>query len=115
MDANERLHSEIEERMQAEEALRQSEEKFRNIFETAPIGIGLLDLHFRFVKVNPILCRMTGYAEQELLTFTFMDLSPPEELDADLRDLHRLLQGDIQPYNMDKHFLKRMERSYGLP
>jgi PAS domain S-box-containing protein len=107
LSADDLLRSEIEERKPAGMALRQSEERLRNIFETAPVGIVLADRDFRFVKVNSMLCRMTGYTEQELLTFTYMDLFPPEDLVSELRDLHRLLQGGIQDYTLDKRFFKK--------
>ncbi|MFH2126906.1 MAG: transporter substrate-binding domain-containing protein, partial [Pseudomonadota bacterium] len=53
-------------RRQAEEALQRSEDEFRAAFENAPEGMALLDLKRRFLKVNPRLCEMLGYSEQEL-------------------------------------------------
>lgn len=53
---------------EAEAALRDSEERFRSAFQDAPIGMALIALDDRWLKVNPMLCAMLGYAEAELLS-----------------------------------------------
>src|SRR5262249_35604666 len=55
----------------AEFALRESEERFRGAFDAAAIGMGLLSLNGRWLKVNVSLCQMVGYAAEELLTMNF--------------------------------------------
>ncbi|HET7879696.1 MAG TPA: PAS domain-containing protein, partial [Acetobacteraceae bacterium] len=50
-----------------EAALRDSEERFRRVFEQSPLGKAMADLDFRFRAVNPALCAMLGYAESELI------------------------------------------------
>lgn len=58
----------ITDRKQAEAALRDSEERFRSAFHAAPIGMALISLDNRWLKVNPMLCDMLGYSESELLS-----------------------------------------------
>ena len=53
----------ITDRKRADEALRESEEKFRRIFEDGPLGMTLIDCNFRFSLVNRTFCEMLGYAE----------------------------------------------------
>ena len=48
------------ERQQADEALRLSEERFRSAFDEGPIGIGMVDLEMRYLRVNQVLCGMLG-------------------------------------------------------
>ena len=56
----------ITDRKRADEALRESEEKFRRIFEDGPLGMTLIDCNFRFSLVNRTFCEMLGYTGDEL-------------------------------------------------
>ena len=58
--ANQRLQQEIEERQQAEEALRHSERRFRNYFEQGLIGMAATSLDGRWLDVNDRLCEILG-------------------------------------------------------
>ncbi|MBI2390537.1 MAG: PAS domain S-box protein [Deltaproteobacteria bacterium] len=64
----------------AREALRRSEEQFRLTFEEAPIGVALVDLDGRWLRVNHALCEMTGYDDVELVRMREQDLTDPEDL-----------------------------------
>jgi PAS domain S-box-containing protein len=78
--ANEELREEIAERQRAEEALRMSEERFRTIFEHAPIGIGLTNNAQSLIQTNPALQEMLGYSEGELRGRNVVDLIVAEDL-----------------------------------
>lgn len=79
---NEELRTEIIVRKQVEVALRESELKFRVLFENSIHGILLLDLETkRFVFGNPSICRMLGYSETELLQLGLEDIHPKDSLD----------------------------------
>ena len=67
-------------RRQAEEALRESEARFRSAFEHGPIGVTLLGRDGRMIKPNPELCRMFGYSEEELARMTPLEITHPEDL-----------------------------------
>ncbi len=69
----------ITDRKRAEEVLRQSEARFHGIFTEAPTGIVMASPEGRFLQVNPALCEMLGYTEQELLTKTGHDLTHPDD------------------------------------
>ncbi|MBE4752369.1 PAS domain S-box protein [Corallococcus sp. ZKHCc1 1396] len=92
---------------QAEEVLRNSEERFRTSFEDAPIGMSLVDLDGRFLNVNASLLHILGYSRAELLSRTFQDLTVPEDLGVDLMNVRRLLQGDIDSYQMEKRYIHK--------
>ncbi len=77
--ANRALQQDIAERMQAEERLRESEERFRATFEQAAVGIAHVDADGRFLRVNDKLCEITGHPRDELLRLTFSDLTAPED------------------------------------
>lgn len=69
----------VTERLTAERALRDSEERFRTLFEHFPVAYQSLDVHGRFIHVNPMLCALLGYRETELLGRDFGDFWMPAE------------------------------------
>ncbi|HYO62159.1 MAG TPA: PAS domain S-box protein [Pyrinomonadaceae bacterium] len=73
----------IAERKAAEEALRQSESKYRLLLEQASDGIHTYDLRGYFIETNTKLCEMLGYTREELLGLNVEDLVPAEDLAAD--------------------------------
>jgi PAS domain S-box-containing protein len=91
-------------RREAEQVLRESEERFRAAYENAPIGMALVGLDGRFLNVNRSLCEIVGYSEKELLTKTFQDITYPEDLEPDLASARRLLQGEINAYQLEKRY-----------
>ncbi len=101
----------VTERLKAEESLRESEARFRSAFEDSAIGMGLTSIEKgsmgRWLKVNKSLCEMLGYAEDELLSRTFMQITHPEDLARDLAAQDRLLQGDSDTYRLEKRYVHK--------
>ena len=79
------------ERKQVEEALRESEERFRTIFEKAAMGIGLTDLEGRILSVNPTFLRMLGYAGEELTGKSFLEFTHPDDIEKETKSFHQLI------------------------
>jgi sigma-B regulation protein RsbU (phosphoserine phosphatase) len=75
---NQGIVADITERKLAEEELRKSEEKFRRIVETAGEGFLLMDQNLVIVDVNDAYCRMLGYAREEILGKSPLDLASEE-------------------------------------
>ena len=71
----------ITERKQAEDALRESEEKHRTILQTAMDGFWLSDMQGHLLEVNEAYCRMSGYSTQELLSMRITDIEAAETAD----------------------------------
>ena len=83
----------ITERMQAEEALKESEEKFRTIFENASDGILIADLEAkRFVMGNKMICRMLGYDCDEIIKLSVADIHPKEDLSKVIEAFEKQLE-----------------------
>lgn len=97
----------ITERKQAEESLRESEERFRSAFEQAAVGMAHLDVNGRYVRVNDRLCALLGYARTELLQRTFLELTHPEDRANGLALSKSLLAGKVPSYSTEKRYLCR--------
>src|SRR5688572_13435676 len=89
------------------EKLRESEERFSSTMKLAAIGIAHVEEGGRFKYVNPQLCEMLGYTQQELLTMTVKEVSHPGDANMtdDLRD--QLRSGAIQSFKMEKRYLRK--------
>jgi PAS domain S-box-containing protein len=92
---------------QAESLLRESEERFRRIFEEAPIGMALVDRDDRLLQVNKAFCKMLGYEDQELMGFKLTDLVHPDDLEKDGSLVSQVLQDDMSSSKIEKRYLKR--------
>ncbi len=91
----------------ANERLRESEERFRLTIEEAPIGIALVALDGRFVRVNHMLCEIVGYTADELTTLTFQAITHPDDLDKDVALAIELARGDIARYQLEKRYIRK--------
>jgi PAS domain S-box-containing protein len=96
----------ISEHKRAEARLRESEERFRRVFEEGPLGLGLVGKDYRFLKVNRALCRMLGYSEDELLLKSFADITHPDDVRADVEFAQSLFRREIPFYRMQKRYVK---------
>ena len=80
-EINEQLKREIEERKRAEEALRESESRYRALFNSASDMIFIHDLSGHAIDFNQVACERLGYSREELLQMTTMDVDTPEYAD----------------------------------
>jgi PAS domain S-box-containing protein len=71
-------------------------------FAHSPIGTALVSPEGRWLKVNPALCALLGYAEAELLARTFQELTHPDDLEANLELQRRMLAGEAPAYEVEK-------------
>lgn len=99
------LTRDITDRKQAEIALRESEERFRAIFEQAAVGIAQTALSGQFLRVNPGFCQIVGYAESELLQLHWEAITHPDDIEADREYVRLLLAGEIQNFSREKRLI----------
>ncbi len=88
-------------------ALRMSEEQFSSAFEHAPIGMALVSLEGRWLKVNQEICNLLGYSAEELMTKTFQAITHPDDLATDLGHVQDLLDGKGNTYHMEKRYFRK--------
>jgi PAS domain S-box-containing protein len=95
----------ISRRKMAEEALRESEEKYRTTFDNAPIAINLVSLDGRFLWVNKKFCDMTGYSKDELLNKAFADITHPDDIPINVSSVQQLIKGEANLIRMEKRYI----------
>ncbi|WP_144241177.1 PAS domain-containing hybrid sensor histidine kinase/response regulator [Fimbriimonas ginsengisoli] len=91
---------------EAENALKESERRFRGTFEAAPIGIAHVGLDGSWLRINDALCRIVGYTREELLGRTFGDITHPDDLEADWALAKSVAAGEIPTYSMEKRYIR---------
>ncbi len=97
----------ISERVRTEQALQDSERRFRATLEQAAVGISHVGLDGHWLSVNKKLCEIVGYSREELLTQTFQDITYADDLDKDLDNVGRLLSGELDQYQMEKRYIRK--------
>jgi PAS domain S-box-containing protein len=93
--------------LRREEQLRLSEERFRQGFDHAPIGMTLLDPKtLRYLRVNDAFCQLVGRTREALMELTFIDLSHPEDIAADQAGVERLASSALDNLVTEKRYVR---------
>jgi PAS domain S-box-containing protein len=87
--------------------LKESEERFRNTFEQAAVGIAHVGPDAKFIRINQKFCDIVGYSRQEMLKLTFLDITHQDDLGPDLDNVQGLLDNDIDTYSMEKRYIRK--------
>src|SRR5215213_875231 len=78
------------------------------MFELAGVGVAQVDpATGRFVRVNPRLCRITGYSEEELLDMTFQAITHFEHRKEDYESFQRFESGEVPEYKVEKRYVRK--------
>lgn len=93
----------------AEKARKQSEECFKRVYDTMPMGSSIVLPDFRYHRVNREYCRITGYSEQELLALKITDVVHPDDM-RDLKEHRKEMETGLCDW---KRYTKRMVRKDG--
>ncbi|HWR57830.1 MAG TPA: PAS domain S-box protein, partial [Thermodesulfovibrionales bacterium] len=99
------LFRDITDRKLAEEALRESEEKFRALFESAKDGVILLSMNGDVLALNASFAKMHGYTTEEMLQMNLKDLDTPESAQLASARLQRLFAGEPLTFDVE-HYCK---------
>lgn len=90
----------------AEALLRESEQRFRMLYDHAPIGIGHIDLDGKWIYVNRAFAAIAGYTQEELVGRDNLELAPPEERERSRQFTEQLLSGAIE-IQRDRRLLRK--------
>src|SRR5215210_2363065 len=95
----------VTERKRTEDALREARDRFRSIFDHAPIGVAMVSLRGQYLQVNRSLCEILGYSEEELQALTWQEITHPDDLAASSAYARRIVEGEFPRYHLEKRFL----------
>lgn len=101
------LHRETRRRNAVESRLVESEKRLHTTFEQAAIGIAHVAPDGHFLRVNAELCAIVGYPREDLLQRRFQDITHPDDLAEDLKNVEQLLAGTIRSYAHEKRYIRR--------
>lgn len=82
-------------------------DEFTSAFESASIGMGLVSLEGKFLRVNKSLCDLLGYTEKEFMNLTFQEITHPDDLDRDLGFVGKLINDEIKNYQIEKRYFTK--------
>ncbi len=88
------------------ERVKESEKKFRAIFEQAAVGVALTSTKSgQLLQVNQKYCDITGYTEKDLKTIKFQKITHPDDLQANLSKMRELKEGKTSDFSIEKRYL----------
>ncbi|OHD14532.1 MAG: hypothetical protein A2086_14365 [Spirochaetes bacterium GWD1_27_9] len=92
---------------EANKFLKESEQKFRDTFEQAAVGLAHVGIDGKWLRVNQKLCDIVGYSKEELLKLTFQDITYKDDLEIDLEFVNKMLQDEIETYTLEKRYIRK--------
>src|SRR5437868_1082003 len=84
--------------------LQESEALFRATFDLSAIGMALTSLDGCFIHVNPALCQILGYSENELLKMDYQSITHPEDLSISLKKIELVLEKKIDRFQIENRY-----------
>lgn len=95
----------ISERIRSRQALKESEEKFRNIFDYSITGIAVADVTGNLLDVNLEFSNILGYSRQELLKMNIADFTYPDDLPLEINYINEILNAKRDSYRLEKRYI----------
>jgi len=105
--ANEEMRLEIAERGRVENALMESESRFRTVIREAALGIALIDQQGRVIEGNPALLAMLGYAPEELRGMEFTRINHPENAESSWENFQKLVTGKQDVCRVETRYVRK--------
>ncbi|MBI3804755.1 MAG: PAS domain S-box protein [Nitrospirae bacterium] len=97
----------ISRRKKAEAALQQSQQRFRAIFDRAPIGVVCISIERKLMEGNRVFYGLLGYSAEELVNKDFTLLTHPDDIAPDRTLFHELIEGSREAYQIEKRYIRK--------
>ena len=101
------LVSDVSERLRAEQSERQSETRFRTLFEQAQAGMAFAGLDGQITTVNEAFCQLVGYSAEELRHLSLIDITYADDVAPLQEAMRRMLGGDEEGVRMEKRYTRK--------
>ncbi|SFQ07351.1 PAS domain S-box-containing protein [Mesorhizobium sp. NFR06] len=97
----------VNEKVKAEELLREQEQRLALTYHSAGVGIVEADAEGRLLRVNGHLCSLLGFTQEELVGRSVFDLTFPPDADADRAQYRQQVAGKLDSYTIEKRFVRK--------
>ena len=97
----------VTERKRMEDALRESEERFRATFNQAAVGICHVAPDGHLLRINQKYCELVGYTEEELIALTIKEITHPDDQETSMQNYQLLLEGKLENYSLGKRYIRK--------
>lgn len=94
-------------RLEQHEQLQKSRRHFMAYFDSSPVGMASTSSEKGWIEVNERLCQLLGYSRAELQRMTWLELTHPDDIQADEAHFNRVLKRETDTYEMDKRFIRK--------
>ncbi len=108
------IAEDIDERKRAIEELREFEARFKAIYENAAIGISLVGPKGNVIAVNPVLVKLSGYSEAELIQLGGQNITYSEDAAVGQPELQEILAGNRDWYQVEKRYVHKDGRIHWM-
>lgn len=95
------------ERKKKDISLLEIEERFEATFEQSAVGIEHIGLDGKWIRINQKFCDILGYSRNELMTMDFKSITHPDDLESEIREMKKLLEGKTEVYGSVKRYLNK--------
>jgi PAS domain S-box-containing protein len=97
---------------QSAERLRESDARFRAMFDNAAVGMAMMTMDRRILQINKATERITGYPLEELMQINPSQLSHPDDRYLDRALFEKLVRGEIDQYNTEKRYIRKNDEIF---
>lgn len=97
----------ISDEVAARARARETEERFRRVFDESPVAMAIVGLDLRLQRANAALERLLGYTADELAGRTLESVTHPDDVHEDVEGVRRLIEGDAPTQTIQKRYIRK--------